>query len=83
MNALIEKAVAAQVALKHYAGRATSRFHDDERGQGSVEYVGIILVVVAIVAAVVAGATPVGTAILTELKEAVGKVGNPAGGGNG
>lgn len=82
MNTLIEKAVAAQVALKSYASRVTNLFPDDERGQGSVEYVGIILVVVAIVGAVVAGATPVGTAILTELKEAVGKVGGGGGGGN-
>jgi Flp pilus assembly pilin Flp len=81
MNTLTEKAVAAQVTLKAYADRAARLVRDDERGQGSVEYVGIILVVVAIVAAVVAGATPVGTAILTKLTNAVNSIGGgtPAG----
>lgn len=75
MNTLTEKAVAAQVALKAYAARVARQARDDERGQGSVEYVGIILVVVAIVGAVVAGATPVGTAILTQLTNAVNNIG--------
>ena len=75
MNTLTQKAVAAQVTLKAYAARAARLARDDERGQGSVEYVGIILVVVAIVGAVVAGATPVGTAILTQLTNAVNNIG--------
>lgn len=78
MNTLTEKAVAARVALRLHTERAMRLFHDDERGQGSVEYVGIILVVVAIVGAVVAGATPVGTAILTQLTTAVNNIGGGA-----
>jgi Flp pilus assembly pilin Flp len=81
MNTLTEKAVAAQVALKAYAARMARLARDDERGQGSVEYVGIILVVVAIVGAVVAGATPVGTAILTQLTNAVNNIGGGAAAG--
>lgn len=78
MDKLMEKVVAAQVGLKALAGRAARQARDDERGQGSVEYVGIILVVVAIVGAVVAGATPVGTAILTQLTTAVNNIGGGA-----
>jgi Flp pilus assembly pilin Flp len=80
MNTLTQKAVAAQVTLKAYAARLARQARDDERGQGSVEYVGIILVVVAIVGAVVAGATPVGTAILTQLTNAVNNIGGGGGG---
>ncbi|GAA1849943.1 hypothetical protein GCM10009751_02750 [Myceligenerans crystallogenes] len=71
-----EKFVAAKAALDALRERAAQ----DERGQGSVEYVGIILVVVAIVGAVVAGATPVGEAIVTQLTNAVNEIG---GGGEG
>lgn len=78
MSTLTQKAVAAQVTLKAYADRAARLVRDDERGQGSVEYVGIILVVVAIVGAVVAGIAPVGQAILTQLGNAVNDIGGGA-----
>lgn len=78
MNKLMEKVVATQVGVRAFAERAARLARDDERGQGSVEYVGIILVVVAIVGAVVAGATPVGTAILTQLTTAVNNIGGGA-----
>lgn len=76
MSRFTEKFVAAQAALRALRERVAQ----DERGQGSVEYVGIILVVVAIVGAVVAGATPVGEAIVTQLTNAVNEIG---GGGEG
>jgi len=46
-----------------------------EAGQGSVEYVGIIIVVVAIIVAVVAVAPTVGEAIGTQLQNAVESIG--------
>jgi Flp pilus assembly pilin Flp len=80
MTKLTEKAVAGHIALKLYTARAMDRFKDDERGQGSVEYVGIILVVVAIVGVVIAAATTVGDTLVTKLTEAVNGIG---GGGEG
>jgi Flp pilus assembly pilin Flp len=74
MTKLTQKAVAAHTMLKFHTARTMDRFQDDERGQGSVEYIGIILVVVAIVGAVIAGATPIGTAIITKLTAAVNKL---------
>ncbi len=56
-----------------------------EAGQGSVEYVGIIIVVVAIIVAVVAKASGVGDTIATQLSNAVkkiGEAGSSTGGGS-
>lgn len=58
----------------------TDRFRG-ESGQGSVEYVGIIIVVVAIIVAVVAKASGIGDAIATELSDAVKTIGDGGGGG--
>ena len=81
MNTLNEKVLAAQVALKGYAERAVRRAHDDERGQGTVEYVGAILLVVAIVGVVVAANDEVGKAIVDQLTKAVKDIGGGGGGG--
>lgn len=81
MNKLAEKTGAAKAALKGHVARAVLRAHDDERGQGSVEYVGVILLVVAIVGVVVAAASDVGGAIVTQLTTAVNNIGGGGGGG--
>ncbi|MBA8811692.1 hypothetical protein [Promicromonospora sukumoe] len=78
MSKLHQKAIDAHTMLRFRTARAMDRFIDEERGQGSVEYIGIILVVVAIVTAVIAGATPIGTAIITKLTAAVNKIGGTA-----
>ena len=83
MNKLTEKTVAARTALSGYVARAVLRAHDDERGQGTVEYVGAILLVVAIVGVVVAASSDVGEAIVTQLTEAVTDIGGAGGGGGG
>ncbi|MBO0608760.1 hypothetical protein [Myceligenerans salitolerans] len=80
MNMLTQKVVAAQVALKAHADRLTSRANDDEAGQGTVEYVGAILLVVAIVGVVVAASNDVGKAIVTQLTNAVNDIGGEGGG---
>ncbi|MBL0885464.1 hypothetical protein [Myceligenerans indicum] len=80
MNTLTQKVVAAQVALRTHADRIARRTHDDETGQGTVEYVGAILLVVAIVGVVVAASGDVGKAIVTQLTNAVNDIG---GGGEG
>lgn len=81
MNKLTEKTIAARTALQAYAARAVARAHDDERGQGTVEYVGAVLLVVAVVGIVIAASTEVGEAIVTQLTEAVTDIGNGGGGG--
>lgn len=75
MKKLHRKAIDAHTMLRFRTARAMDRFQDDERGQGSVEYIGIILVVVAIIAAILAaGVTGVGSAIVTKLTAAVNKL---------
>lgn len=83
MNKLTEKTVAAKAALQGYVARAVLRAQDDERGQGTVEYVGAVLLVVAVVGIVIAASTEVGDAIVTQLTEAVTDIGGAGGGGGG
>lgn len=55
--------------------RLAARIDDlrrDERGQGAVEYVGIVIVVVAIIVAVASQADGIGTAIASGLQKVVG-----------
>lgn len=83
MNLLTEKTVAAKVAFQAYTEQALARVRDDERGQGTVEYVGAVLLVVAIVGIVIAASTEVGDAIVTQLTEAVTDIGGGGTGGEG
>ncbi|WP_275004026.1 hypothetical protein [Promicromonospora iranensis] len=81
MNKLMHKAVAARTALVDTVERAARQAHDDERGQGTVEYVGAVLLVVAVVGIVIAAASDVGDAIVTQLTEAVNDIAGAGGGG--
>ncbi|PUB30154.1 hypothetical protein C8K30_102536 [Promicromonospora sp. AC04] len=76
MNKLAEKALIAQIAVQAYVVRQVERARSDERGQGTVEYVGAILLVVAIVVVVIAAGDDVGKAIVEKLKAAVKKIGS-------
>ncbi|MFE7504498.1 hypothetical protein [Promicromonospora sp. NPDC057488] len=80
MNKLIEKATAARIALAAVAERAARRARDDEAGQGTVEYVGAVLLVVAVVGIVIAAASDVGDAIVTQLTDAVNDIAGAGGG---
>jgi Flp pilus assembly pilin Flp len=75
MNKLADKALATQLMLTAFVAGAMDRMRSDERGQGSVEYVGIIIVVVAIIGVVVLAKTDVGNAIKTQLVNAVNTIG--------
>ncbi|MBE1878579.1 hypothetical protein [Myceligenerans pegani] len=79
MHKLMEKAIAARVALTAHADRLTTRARGDESGQGTVEYVGAILLVVAIVGVVIAANNEVGKAIVTQLTNAVNDIGGEGG----
>ncbi|GAA4725301.1 hypothetical protein GCM10023216_14530 [Isoptericola chiayiensis] len=70
MEKFSNKVLATQVALTGFIAGAFERAQD-ERGQGSIEYAGIIVVVVAIIAAIVTFATPIGSAIAGKISEAV------------
>lgn len=83
MNKLTEKTVAAKAALEAHVARAVLRMHDDERGQGTVEYVGAVLLVVAIIGIVIAASTEVGNSIVGQLTKAVKNIGGGGEGGGG
>jgi Flp pilus assembly pilin Flp len=71
MDLLPRLAVTAETALDSLAARLR-----DDRGQASTEYAGILFVIVAIIAALIAaGWTEVGDAIKAKIVEAVGKIG--------
>ncbi|WP_407318708.1 hypothetical protein UQW22_18590 [Isoptericola halotolerans] len=78
MNKLTRKVVGAQLALQAFAER-TVRRAEDESGQGTVEYVGAVLLVVAIVGIVIAANEEVGEAIVTQLTDAVGDLSGAGG----
>ncbi|WP_423461794.1 hypothetical protein ACO229_13800 [Promicromonospora sp. MS192] len=62
--------------LSRTLSRARSTAVRDQRGQGTIEYVGVVAVVVLVVAVVVAMATPVGGTIRTSMTCAVQGVGS-------
>ena len=74
MENLTRRAVAAQLAFTGLVLGAFDRVRSDDRGQGSVEYVGIILVVVAIIGVVIAAASGLGGAIVTKLTTAINSI---------
>ncbi|MER7796861.1 hypothetical protein [Microbacterium sp. NPDC096154] len=76
MSWIDEKAIRAKVAMTAYVAGALERMRGDERGQGSVEYVGIIIVVVAIILAVVGLASGLGQVIYDQIERAVKEIGN-------
>jgi len=68
------------------AGAALARRLRDDRGQGTVEYVALLLLVAGVLAAVVAwaktnGDTSIGKSIVTKLKDSIDGVGGAAAGG--
>ncbi|MFJ8308506.1 MULTISPECIES: hypothetical protein [unclassified Streptomyces] len=84
-DTLLKTAVAAQLRAtgwrdtavariqRRYAGRdGAVRDRDRDRGQTSFEYLGIILVVVAIIGGIMA--TGIGTSITNKIKEQIDKI---------
>ncbi|MFE3185594.1 hypothetical protein ACFXKR_32655 [Streptomyces violascens] len=83
-DTLLKTAVAAQVRVadwrdtatarirRRYASAAPGRGRDRDRGQTSFEYLGIILVVVAIIAGIMA--TGIGSKITTRIKDQIDQV---------
>ncbi|MFG3286259.1 hypothetical protein [Streptomyces sp. NPDC048111] len=78
-DTLLRTAVAAQVRLGDWRNTTTARLRrryaapgGRERGQTSFEYLGIILVVVAIIGGIMA--TGIGSEITTKIKEQINKI---------
>jgi len=75
-NTLNAKAVATKLAITGFIAGAYGRVQSSrETGQGAVEYVGIILVVGAIIAALVIWGPAIGSAIGGKISEAVDSIG--------
>ena len=75
MDMLTNRAIAARIAVTGMVAGVFARFERHDRGQGSVEYVGIIIVVGLIIAAVITFATPIGSAIGQKIQDAVDAIG--------
>ena len=74
MDYMTQKAVAARILVTAYMTGLVGREGRD-RGQASTEYAGVLFVVAAIVAAVIAVAnTGIGAAIATGIQNAVNQV---------
>jgi Flp pilus assembly pilin Flp len=77
MDTITRRAVTAHTLTVAYMVGLVDRFRRaDDRGQASTEYAGILFVIVAIIAALIAvGFTEVGQAIKQKIIDAVGKIG--------
>jgi Flp pilus assembly pilin Flp len=77
MDTMTRTLVAAQVAVTGYVAGALDTLRRDDRGQASTEYAGVIFVVVALVAVIIAAAsaTDIGTTLMKKIKEAIGGLG--------
>ncbi|MFE0680782.1 hypothetical protein ACFW17_08245 [Streptomyces sp. NPDC058961] len=77
-DTLLRIAVAAQLRVRDWRDTATARARaryasaERDRGQTSFEYLGIILVVVAIIGGIMA--TGIGTSITNKIKEQIDKI---------
>jgi len=72
----------AHATAHHQLARVRNRFLADEDGQGTVEYVGLILLIAGIMAAVVAlksSGTDLGRTIVDKLKQSIDGVGDAPG----
>ncbi|MFI9030591.1 Flp family type IVb pilin [Streptomyces sp. NPDC053560] len=72
---MLKATTATQVRIGSWRDACIERMYGRERskGQTAVEYIGMIVVVVAIMAAI-AGFTDIGTTIKTKIKEAISSV---------
>lgn len=75
MEKFTNRFVAAQVATTMYIAGAFDRLKRDDRGQGSAEYIGIILVIAAVIGVVVLAKSDIGNAIKDQIVSAINKVG--------
>ncbi|MER0447982.1 hypothetical protein ABR738_26075 [Streptomyces sp. Edi4] len=77
-DTLLKTAVAAQLRVRDWRDTAIARTRsrhacgERDRGQTSFEYLGIILVVVAIIGGIMA--TGIGTSITNKIKEQIDKI---------
>ncbi|GAB2451721.1 hypothetical protein [Xylanimonas ulmi] len=71
MSKIAQQATAAKIAMTAYVVGAIDRIRSDERGQGSVEYVGIIVVVAAILVIIIGAASGIGETLVDKITEQI------------
>jgi hypothetical protein len=73
MDTMTRTLVAAQVAVTGYVAGVFDGLRKDDRGQASTEYAGVIFVVVALVAVIIAAAsaTDIGSTLMNKIGEAI------------
>ncbi|MCL2454764.1 MAG: hypothetical protein FWD18_05615 [Micrococcales bacterium] len=80
MNGITRQMALTRIAITGFVAGVFDRMKGDDRGQGSVEYVGIALVVAAILTAVILMVTGndfgIGQAIGDAVKNAINSVGS-------
>lgn len=67
MDAITRRALMAQIAVTGFVTGAFDRMRQDDRGQGAVEYIGIIVLIAVLIAALVGFFN-------SDMKDAVGNV---------
>lgn len=77
-NTMLKAMTATQVHVGHWANTTVERMRRrSDKGQGAIEYVGIIILVVAIVIALIN--TKMGNTIANKFRETINKVLNSGG----
>ena len=77
MDTITRQVIAARFVVTAYVSGVMDRLRSSDEGQASTEYAGILFVVVAIIAALIAlGFTDVGTAIKSKITSAIGNLGS-------
>lgn len=74
MQKLTEKALATHLMLTAFVAGATERVRRDERGQGAIEYMGVIIVVAVILVIVIGAASGWGGDIIGAIGERIQEV---------
>lgn len=74
MQKLTDKALATQLMLAAFVAGATERVRRDERGQGAIEYMGVIVVVAIILVLVIGAATGWGGDIVSAIGERISEI---------
>ncbi len=75
MDLITRQAVATQVAVTCFIAGAFDRIRNDDRGQGSVEYVGIVMVVAILIVALIAAINSgIANSLVAKIEEAIAKI---------
>lgn len=74
MNTISRRLVDAQLLVAAHVTGLVQRLRDDERGQASAEYAGVVFVAVTIVLALITAAAQWGTDLTTAVSNQIAKI---------